>query len=135
MPATVGRNARDAIAAVLQAGLIPIIVVDRSSPQAAGTVLEESPKGGQGALPGDLVRLTVAAGQGGGRYVDLPTTIGAEVRRAQRMFAGSGTAAAVVELRVPNHPYAGTGRVAAQYPVSRMPRSQAAPVTLWIILR
>ena len=58
---------------------------------------------------------------GGGRYVDLPTTIGAEMRRARQMFAGSGTAVSVVELRVPGHPYAGTGRVAAQYPVSRMP--------------
>jgi beta-lactam-binding protein with PASTA domain len=134
VPSSVGRNARDAIAAVLQAGLIPIVEVDRSSPQAAGTVVKESPQGGQGALPGDLVRLTVAVGAGGGPYVDLPTTIGAEVRRARQMFAGGGTAVNVVELSVPGHPYAGTGRVAAQYPVSRMPSSLAAPVTLWIIL-
>lgn len=135
VPSSVGRNARDAIAAVLDAGLIPIIEVDRSTPQAAGTVVKEMPQGGQGARPGDLVRLTVAAGSGGGPYVDLPTTIGAEVRRARQMFAGGGTSVQVVQLKVPGHPYAGTGRVAAQYPVSRMPSSQAAPVTIWIILR
>jgi len=134
VPSSVGKNAREAIASVLQAGLIPIIEVDRGSPQAAGTVVKEQPQGGQGALPGDLVRLTVAVGSGGGPYVDLPTAIGAEARRARQMFAGGGTGVSVLEVRVPGHPYAGTGRVAAQYPVSRMPSSQANPVTLWIVL-
>ncbi len=134
VPSSVGKGARDAITAVLQAGLIPIIEVDRAATQSVGTVVKESPEGGSGALPGDLVRLRVAVGVGGGPYVDLPTSIGAVVNRARRMFASGGTAVTVVEIKVPGHPYAGTGRVAAQYPVSRMPSSQAAPVTLWTVL-
>jgi hypothetical protein len=39
----------------------------------------------------------------------------------------------VIELSVPGHPYAGTGRVAAQFPVSSVPVSQAGTITLWVV--
>ena len=102
--------------------------------EAAGTVVGQTPDGGAGALPGDLVRLNVASGAGDGRYTDLPMAVGGLVTRARTMFARSGIGVDVIEVQVPGHPYAGTGRVAAQYPVSRMPSRHAARVTLWIVL-
>jgi beta-lactam-binding protein with PASTA domain len=135
VPTARGMMARDAIAAVLKAGLIPIIEVDRDAGKEAGTVVGQSPEGGTGALPGDLVRLSVASGPGEGRYTDLPMAVGGLVTRARTMLARSGIGVDVIEVQVPGHPYAGTGRVAAQYPVSRMPSRHAARVTLWTVTK
>jgi hypothetical protein len=85
------------------------------------------------ALPGDLVRVRVSATSGGERSVSLPTVIGMEVGAARRQFQGLRAGPEVVELSVPGHPYAGTGRVAAQYPVSSVPTSQAGQVTIWVV--
>ena len=136
VPSAVGVGAREAIASVLAAGLLPIIDLDRASTQPAGFVLRQSPEATSGALPGDLVRLVVSGGPDvGGRVVSIPMAIGAEVGAARQMFGRAGTRVDVVEVKVPSHPYAGTGRVAAQYPVHRLPMAQASLVTLWIVVR
>ena len=67
--------------------------------------------------------------------VDLPTVIGADIDAVRRIFAGTRTGLEIYEVRVPQHPYAGSGRVAAQYPVSSMPRAQAGVVTIWLVSR
>jgi hypothetical protein len=70
----------------------------------------------------------------GERTVWLPMAVGANLDRARRMFAGTRTGYDVVEVHVPGHPYAGTGRVAAQYPVSAVPSGDAGRATLWVVL-
>ena len=127
------QSARDAIAVVVQAGLIPIVEVDRSTPQGTQTVIRQVPAGGEGALPGDLVRLTVSIGTGSPPFVDLPMVVGALASQTQRRFAQKGVPVDVVQVQVPGHPYAGTGRVVAQYPVGRIPRSAVGRITLWIV--
>jgi beta-lactam-binding protein with PASTA domain len=133
-PALEGLPARDAIAAALRAGFIPVIQVDRSSGRSPGEVTAQSPASGTPALAGDLVRLSVSVGGGTGeRSVDLPTVLGMDVDGARRLYQGTRVGVQVVTLDVPGHPYAGTGRVAAQYPVSSVPLSQAGAVTLWLV--
>lgn len=49
------------------------------------------------------------------------------------MYRRAGVQVNVIEVDSPTHPYAGTGRVAAQYPMYSVPISQARQVTLWIV--
>jgi hypothetical protein len=135
VPSVAGSSAPQAIANVLQAGLIPIVEVDRSASQPAGTIVAQSPQVGSSAHPGDLVRLTVSIGADTPPLIDLPMAVGALGVRAQSMFSTSRVAVQFAEVKVPGHPYAGTGRVAAQYPVGRVPRAQAGRVTLWVVTR
>jgi beta-lactam-binding protein with PASTA domain len=125
--------ARDAIGAVLQAGLIPIVEVDRSEGE-PGMVTGQRPAANDAVLPGDLVRIRVRTQTSRQeRHVDLRAVVGAEINQARRFFAETGTNVEVVEVAVPGHPYAGTRRVAAQYPVSSVPLSQARTITLWVV--
>jgi beta-lactam-binding protein with PASTA domain len=136
VPSLQGLSAESAIAAVLAAGLLPILDVDRSGGAPADTVLRQAPAPGTAALPGDLVRVLVSVGaRGSERFVDMPMAIGADVERARQMFGSIRTGLRVVEVPVPSHPYAGTGRVAAQYPVSSVPLSQARHATVWVVTR
>jgi beta-lactam-binding protein with PASTA domain len=134
VPDVAGLEARQAISKVLSAGLIPIVEVDRSPGQTVGSITRQGPVAGTPALPGDLVRIAVSVGAGvTERSVDVPMAVGAELVQAQRMFAGSRLSVEIVEVVVPEHPYAGTARVAAQYPVSSVPRNLADRVTLWVV--
>jgi hypothetical protein len=80
------------------------------------------------------VRLEVSLATGTNeRTVDLPAAMGMPVEQAQRLYLGTRVGVQVVSLAVPGHPFAGTRRVAAQYPVSSVPLSQAGTVTLWVV--
>jgi beta-lactam-binding protein with PASTA domain len=135
VPRVADQNVREAIGAVLRAGLLPIVEIDRTVTRPPGTVVGQSPEAETPALPGDLVRIVVSLGPpANDRYVNLPMSIGSTLETAQRLFAGTRSGVEVVQIQVPTHPYAGTGRVAAQYPVSSVPRREAARVLLWIVI-
>ena len=112
-----------------------VVVVDNASTDGtAGAVRTQRPAAGTPARLGDLVYLTVSVGNvAGQRSVSIPVSTGAEMSQAQRLFATVGLSVEVVELSVPNHPYAGTRRVVAQYPVSTVPASISRVVTLWVV--
>jgi beta-lactam-binding protein with PASTA domain len=113
---------------------MPIVDIDRNAGPAAGSVLRQTPEAGTLTRPGDLVRIVVAlAAVGGERTTTLPVATGAELSRMEQLFARLGVSVEVVELNVPGHPYAGTGRVAAQYPVSTVSSSVGRVVTLWLV--
>jgi hypothetical protein len=52
---------------------------------------------------------------------------------AKRTFAERGIPVRVETVLVQGHPYAGTGRVAASWPVSLVPRSMAPEIVLWVV--
>ena len=83
-----------------------------------------------------LPRFSLNAGVGGSsneRMYDLKLTLGASAEGARRMYERAGINVRVVEVQSPGHPYAGTRRVVAQWPVSSVPVSVARNVTLWVI--
>ncbi len=124
----------DAIRAVLEAGLIPIVDVDASAEGAAGQVLRQSPDGGSAVRAGALVRLAVPMQRSTQeRTVTLPTALGGVLRKEAAALRAKGLTVDVVEVTAAGHPYAGTGRVAAQYPVGSVPRSAAQRITLWVV--
>jgi beta-lactam-binding protein with PASTA domain len=134
VPDVSGQPVREAIRAVLQAGLIPITVLDRSGTAPEGTVTKSVPKAGARARAGDLVRLTVrVVPSTDERYVSLPTSLGGLVAKERQRLEGAGHQVEVVTVDVPGHPYADTERVAAQYPVSSVPRSRGRTITLWVV--
>lgn len=133
VPGVEGQAARAAIDALLRAGLVPIVEVSRGGGP-AGQVLKQTPVAGTAARPGDLVRLVVPVGNvAGERSTTIPVVTGSEAAAAQRQLAQQGLSVEIVELDVPGHPYAGTGRVAAQYPMSTVPAGLGRVVTLWVI--
>ena len=82
----------------------------------------------------DLVRLKVMMPvQSQERYTYVAPALGATLARTRGQLQAKGATVRVIELAVPGHPYAGTGRVAAQWPISNVPRSMAQEVTLWVI--
>ncbi len=134
VPHLVDMEAETAITLALEAGLIPIIQVDRTSEAPQGQITRQRPASETMALPGDLLRLRVGIGDGVlERMVDLPTVAMVKLTTAKRMLARLGVRVNVVEIANKKHPYAGTKRVAAQYPVSLVPRSAGNTVTLWIV--
>ena len=134
VPEVGGQPARGAIDTLLKAGLMPIVDLDRNQGPIAGTVVRQLPPALTPVRAGDLVRVVVAVGNVvGGRSVTVPVVSGAEVSRAEQMLERLGLSVEVVELSVPGHPYAGTGRVAAQYPVSTVSASLGGVITLWVI--
>ena len=134
VPGVDGQNARAAIDAIVKAGLMPIVEVDRTPGAQPGSVRGQTPAAGSPARLGDLVHLKVAVGAvAGERSVSVPVGTGSDAAQAQRNFAQHGLSVEVVELSVPEHPYAGTGRVVAQYPVSTVPASLGRVVTLWVV--
>lgn len=133
-PGVGGQNARQAIDALLKAGLMPIVDIDRATGPVLGNVLRQTPEAGVMVRPGDLVRVVVSLGAvAGERSVTIPVASGAELVKAEQLFARMGMSVEVVEVSVPGHPYAGTGRVAAQYPVSTVSLSMGRMVTLWVV--
>jgi len=97
-------------------------------------VSRQTPAAGTAALPGDLLRIHVPVPtQVPERRVDLPVATGMLLDGAMRMLAARGIPVRVETVLVPGHPYAGTGRVAASWPVSLVPRSMAAEVVLWVV--
>jgi beta-lactam-binding protein with PASTA domain len=134
VPGVNGQTARAAVDAVIRAGLMPIVQMDRNARTSPGAVSGQRPAAGTPARLGDLVYLTVAVGSvAGERSVSIPVGTGAEAAQAQRVFAQHGLGVEVVEVNAPDHPYAGTGRVVAQYPVSTVPAAMGRVVTLWIV--
>jgi beta-lactam-binding protein with PASTA domain len=134
VPRLTGQPVRGAIEAALKAGLIPIVEIVRNSEMPAGQVVRQSPDAAGRARPGDLVRIGVhVPPQTRQRYVDVPAALGGLVRTAKASYAGAGNEVEVVVIDAPGHPYAGTGRVAAQFPVSSVPRDMARKVTFWVV--
>jgi len=134
VPHLVDMEATTAITMALEAGLIPIIQVDRSSDVPRAQVARQRPTSESAALPGDLLRLHVGIGEDVmERTVDLPTVTMVKLSTAKRMLARLGVQVNVVEVENKKHPYAGTKRVAAQFPVSVVPRTAGNSVTLWVV--
>jgi beta-lactam-binding protein with PASTA domain len=133
VPEVKGLPVRQAIERVLVAGLVPIIEMDRASGAAPGSVARQSPQAAAGARPGDLVRLGVAADVQDDRYVNLPPALGGQMETERASLAAKGLQVDVVEIASPGHPYAGTGLVAAQFPISAVPRRMGQRVTLWVV--
>ena len=129
-----GQPIREAIGRALVAGFIPIVEISRGGSGAGGVVIRQTPEAGGSARAGALLRLRVqVASTTDERYVSLPTALGGLLTRERDVFRAAGQDVQVMEVEAPGHPYAGTGRVAAQYPVSSVPRSMARTVTLWIV--
>ena len=134
VPAVQGQEVRSAIRGVLEAGLTPVIEILRSGQGAAGSVATQSPEAGATVRAADLVRLKVMMPvQSQERYTYVAPALGATLARTRGQLQAKGATVRVIELAVPGHPYAGTGRVAAQWPISNVPRSMAQEVTLWVI--
>jgi hypothetical protein len=55
------------------------------------------------------------------------------LRTEASALRAKGIQVQVIEVDSPGHPYAGTGRVAGQYPVGSVPRSASRTVTLFVI--
>jgi len=134
VPDVGGAAVKDAVRAVLEAGLIPIVEIADRGEGSAGSVIGQTPAAGSAARAGALVRVRVLVpGSTQERYVSLPTALGGVLARERESLRATGIEVEVVELAVPGHPYAGTGRVAAQFPVDSVPRSVARTVTLWVV--
>ena len=135
VPDVKGTDIREAIRQILVAGLMPVVRPDRVTAEGAdGTVTRVRPAAGTAARPGDLVHVDVRlAPRPGERYVTLPTALSGFVDSERRGLQAAGYQVEVVEVDAPGHPYAGTGRVMGQYPVSAVPRSLAQTVTLWVV--
>ena len=134
VPSVKGQDVREAIRSVLMAGLTPFVEIERSDTGAAGAVVGQRPAEGTQVRPADLVYLKVyLPAQSRERYTYLPPTLGAKLARTRAQLQAKGATVRVIELDVPNHPYAGTGSVAAQWPISTVPASMARDVTLWVI--
>jgi beta-lactam-binding protein with PASTA domain len=134
VPSVEGQAARAAIDLLLKAGLMPIVENDRNHTQRSGVAVRLAPAAGSGVRPGDLVRVYVGIGPVvGERSVSVPFAVGADMAQAETIFRRQGLSVEVVELDVPGHPYAGTGRVVSQYPVSTVPMSLGKVITLWVI--
>jgi beta-lactam-binding protein with PASTA domain len=134
VPDVTGRPVREAVEAILAADLIPIVETDRTGEAPDGQVHRQSPKGKSMVLPGDLVRIGVRlTAQEQDRNVDLPMALGGLLAKEMAVIRAAGHDVEVVEVAAPGHPYAGTGRVAAQYPVSTVPSSAARTIVLWVV--
>jgi beta-lactam-binding protein with PASTA domain len=134
VPGVAGQPARGAIDTLLKSGLMPIVENDRNQPQHAGVAVRVDPAAGSPVRAGALVRVHVGIGPVvGERSVNVPFAIGADLAQADTIFRRQGLSVEIVELDVPGHPYAGTGRVVSQYPVSTVPMSQGKVITLWVI--
>jgi beta-lactam-binding protein with PASTA domain len=134
VPAVDGTSVKDAVRVVLEAGLVPIVENDTGTAGAAGQVVRQAPKAGTSLRAGDLVRLGVRlAPATQERYVSLPNSLGGVLRTESASLRAKGLVVEVIEVAMPSHPYAGTGRVAAQYPVARVPLSLARTITLWVV--
>ncbi len=136
VPEVSGSDVHDAILGALKSSLLPILLVERHHASAVpiGRVVGQSPAPGTPALPGDLLRLGVYLPIGESeRRVDLPPAVGMLLDRARQVYAARGIRVRVIEVDAALHPYAGTGRVAASYPVSLVPRSLGESVTLWVV--
>ena len=117
----------------LRAGYPPHGQLDPQCPL-TGAVVGQRPAEGTQVRPADLVYLKVyLPAQSRERYTYLPPTLGAKLARTRAQLQAKGATVRVIELDVPNHPYAGTGSVAAQWPISTVPASMARDVTLWVI--
>lgn len=134
VPAVVGQPVRQALEAVLRAGQMPIVDNDRSIGQSLGSVLRQQPDSGALARAGDLVRLLVALGPtGNDRSVTVPAAYGVDLKRAQQVFTTQGLNVEVIVLAVPGHPYTGSERVVAQFPVGVVGAASARTVTVWVL--
>ena len=131
-PSLQGTEVRKAIETALRQGLIPIVDL-KPGEGTPNHVLNQHPAAGTAAKAGDSIRLRVVLPAGSPTNVYVPLVLGADVEKARRQLMSSGAVVNVVELSVPGHPYAGTRRVAAQYPSGRMGRGQAGTVTIWVI--
>ena len=133
VPDVANRTARDAIEAVLKAGLVPILDTARDAKDAAvGTVVRQGVEAGTKRRAGDLVRLDVALPQSTNN-VFIPNVLGSDVDRIRAKLAGAGIRVEVVTLEMATHPYARTERVAAQYPAGTTARAYASVLTVWLV--
>ncbi|MDF1701492.1 MAG: PASTA domain-containing protein [Planctomycetota bacterium] len=134
VPALKGQEVQAAIRAALEAGLVPIVNIRRTGTGQAGAVVGQRPEAGGMAKAADLVYMDVyLPPRTDERYVSLVPVLGGRLEKERSTLQAAGSNVRVIELDVPGHPYAGTGRIAAQWPVSSVPRSMARNVTLWII--
>ncbi len=133
VPAAIGHEAVAAIEDLLRARFV-VVVDPRVSEGPTGRVLAQVPAPGTAAKPGDLVRLQVAvAPDPASVSVHLAHTLGGLLEKGRRLLGVAGAGTEVVEIDVPGHPYAGSGRVAAQFPAGTIPKSRAGVVRLWTI--
>jgi hypothetical protein len=132
-PAVIGHEATAAIEELLRAGFV-VVVDPHVAEGPTGRVMAQRPEPGAAARAGDLVRVQVAvAPDPSSASVHLAHTLGGRLDKGRSLLGSAGAATEVVVLDVPGHPYAGSRRVAAQFPAGSVPRSRASIVRLWII--
>ncbi|MGE3755359.1 MAG: PASTA domain-containing protein [Planctomycetota bacterium] len=132
-PGVIGHEAVAAIEDLLRAGFV-VVIDPRVADGPTGRVLAQRPEPGAAAKAGDLVRLQVAvAPDPSSASVHLAHTLGGMLDKGRRLLDTAGARTEVVELQVPGHPYAGTRRIAAQFPAGSVPRSRAGIVRLWVV--
>lgn len=137
VPPVESQSIWDAVDGVLRAGLTPVVELDLKDLQFLDRVARQAPAASSPARTGDLVRLKtgMAGVRPDERLYDMRSFLGAPVESVKGVYERAGIRVLVLPLRVPNHPYAGTGRVAAQYPLGRVPVSRAQTVTLWQVTK
>lgn len=132
-PALLGHDVRDAVRQAIEMGLV-VVVEPRVEAGPAGRVLAQRPEPGTAVRAGDLVRLRVCVlPDPASTRVFLPHVLGGMLEAGRNLLRSHGVVTEVVEVDVPGHPYRGTSRIAAQHPAGDVPRSQAGPVTVWIV--
>ena len=132
-PGVIGHEAVAAIEDLLRAGFV-VVIDPRVADGPTGRVLAQRPEPGATAKAGDLVRLQVAvAPDPSSASVHLAHTLGGMLEKGRRLLGNTGARTEVVELDIPGHPYAGTRRIAAQFPAGSVPKSRAGLVRLWVI--
>ena len=135
VPNVSGQSVYAAIERALASGLLPIVTPKPTGKAKIGHVLDQGTEADKMVHLGDLLKLSVyqpkpSASQ---RSINVPSTVGGSAFRAHRRLQQQGINVRIVEVEIPNHPYAGTRRVAAQYPVSAVAALGAPQVTLWVI--
>ena len=135
VPNVKGQSVYAAIERALAAGLLPIVTPNATGQAKIGHVVEQGTEAAKKVHLGDLLKLAVFQPKPGPsqRTVNIPSTVGGSAFRAHRRLQQSGITVRIVEVAIPEHPYAGTRRVAAQYPVSAVSAVGAPQVTLWVI--
>ncbi|NJP66000.1 Stk1 family PASTA domain-containing Ser/Thr kinase [Streptomyces spiramenti] len=147
VPDVTGEQEDAAMSALREAGLEPVRETRESSETPAGTVLSQSPEGGEEAEAGSEVTVTVAtapaAGDGGGggggeqggdtgssaaETVNVPDLNGRSVADARAALAGLGLAVAEVNSEDGAPP----GVVIGQEPASGAAVAPGSPVTITV---